>query len=191
MTPEATKGLTAGTWAIDPVHSTLGFSVRHLMVSKVRGRFTDFSGKLVIAEDGSASAEAEIRVDSVTTDNAQRDAHLRTADFFQAEQFPVATFKSTGFRVDGDDFLVDGDFTIRGVTKPVSLDVEFLGVNPGMGQGPVAGFEAKTVINRRDFGITIDMPLPDGGAVIGDKITLTLEVEVGLQSHIPLDSSSP
>ncbi|BDT94712.1 MULTISPECIES: YceI family protein [Nocardia] len=182
MSTRTTNALTAGTWAIDPAHSTLGFSVRHLMVSKVRGRFTDFSGKLVIGEDGSASAEAEIRVDSVTTDNEQRDAHLRTADFFQAEQFPVATFKSTGFRVNGDDFVVDGEFTIRGVTKPVSLEVEFLGVNPGMGQGPVAGFEAKTVINRRDFGITIDMPLPDGGAVIGDKITLTLEVEVGLQS---------
>ncbi|MGK8520204.1 YceI family protein [Nocardia asteroides] len=182
MSIGTTNTLTAGTWVVDPAHSTVGFSVRHLMVSKVRGRFTDFSGKLVIAEDGSASAEAEIRVDSVTTDNEQRDAHLRTADFFQAEQYPVATFKSTGFRVNGDDFVVDGEFTIRGVTKPVSLDVEFLGVNPGMGQGPVAGFEAKTVINRRDFGITIDMPLPDGGAVIGDKITLTLEVEVGLQS---------
>ncbi|MFD8248865.1 YceI family protein [Nocardia sp. NPDC059691] len=182
MSTGTTNALTAGTWAIDPAHSTLGFSVRHLMVSKVRGRFTDFSGKLVIGEDGSASAEAEIRVDSVTTDNEQRDAHLRTADFFQAEQFPVATFKSTGFRVKGDDFVVDGEFSIRGVTKPVSLEVEFLGVNPGMGQGPVAGFEAKTVINRRDFGITIDMPLPDGGAVIGDKITLTLEVEVGLQA---------
>ncbi|MFE7744134.1 YceI family protein [Nocardia sp. NPDC057455] len=182
MSTGTTNALTAGTWAIDPAHSTLGFSVRHLMVSKVRGRFTDFSGKLVIGEDGSASAEAEIRVDSVTTDNPQRDAHLRTADFFQAEQFPVATFKSTGFRVNGDDFVVDGEFTIRGVTKPVSLDVEFLGVNPGMGQGPVAGFEAETVINRRDFGITIDMPLPDGGAVIGDKITLTLEVEAGLRS---------
>ncbi|WP_280315583.1 YceI family protein [Nocardia abscessus] len=182
MSTGTTNALTAGTWAIDPAHSTLGFSVRHLMVSKVRGRFTDFSGKLVIGEDGSASAEAEIRVDSVTTDNEQRDAHLRTADFFQAEQFPVATFKSTGFRLKGEDFVVDGEFTIRGVTKPVSLEVEFLGANPGMGHGPVAGFEAKTVINRRDFGITIDMPLPDGGAVIGDKITLTLEVEVGLQA---------
>ncbi|MFF7942824.1 YceI family protein [Nocardia gamkensis] len=182
MSTGTTNALTAGTWAIDPAHSTLGFSVRHLMVSKVRGRFTDFSGKLVIGEDGSASATAEIRVDSVTTDNEQRDAHLRTADFFQAEEFPVATFASTGFRVNGEDFIVDGEFTIRGVTKPVTLDVEFLGVNPGMGHGPVAGFEAKTVINRRDFGITIDMPLPDGGAVIGDKITLTLEIEVGLQS---------
>jgi polyisoprenoid-binding protein YceI len=181
MSTSTANALTAGTWAIDPTHSTLGFTVRHLMVSKIRGRFADFSGKLVINEDGTAQADAEIRVDSVTTDNEQRDGHLRTADFFHAEEFPVATFKSTGFRVNGEDFVVDGDFTIRGVTKPVSLDVEFLGVNPGMGQGPVAGFEAKTVINRRDFGITIDMPLADGGAVIGDKITLNLEIEVGLQ----------
>ncbi|MEV0293812.1 YceI family protein [Nocardia sp. NPDC050710] len=183
MTTGTSTALTAGTWVIDPVHSLVGFSVRHLMVSKVRGRFTDFSGKLVINEDGTASAEAEIRVDSVTTDNAQRDAHLRTADFFHAEQHPTATFESTGFRVSGDDFVVDGDFTFHGVTKPVSLEVEFLGVNPGMGNGPVAGFEAKTVVSRRDFGVDIDMPLPDGGGVVvGDKITLTLEVEVGLQS---------
>ncbi|MGQ4596356.1 YceI family protein [Nocardia sp. R6R-6] len=182
MTSGATEALTAGTWIIDPAHSTLDFSVRHLMVSKVRGRFTDFTGKLVIGEDGSAAAEAEIRVDSVTTDNAQRDAHLRAADFLRAEQFPVATFTSTGFRIAGADFVVDGDFTIRGVTKPVSLDVDFLGVHPGMGPRPVAGFEAKTVLNRRDFGITIDMPLPGGGAVIGDKITLTLTLEVGLRS---------
>ncbi|MBF6238745.1 YceI family protein [Nocardia otitidiscaviarum] len=174
----STTALTAGTWTIDAAHSTLGFAVRHLMVSKVRGRFTDFSGQLVIGEDGTASAEAEIRVDSVTTDNPQRDAHLRTADFFDAENFPLATFKSTGFRVNGEDFEVDGEFSIAGVTKPITLEVEFLGVNPGMGQGPVAGFEAKTVINRRDWGITIDMPLADGGAVIGDKITLTLGIEV-------------
>ncbi|MFC4126210.1 YceI family protein [Nocardia rhizosphaerae] len=181
MTTALTNGLTAGTWTIDAAHSTVGFSVRHLMVSKVRGRFTDFDGALVIDEDGSASANAEIRVDSLTTDNAQRDGHLRTADFFHAEQFPVMTFKSTGFRGEGNDFVVDGEFTVRGNTKPVSLEVEFLGVNPGMGNGPVAGFEAKTVVSRRDFGLDIDMPLPDGGAVIGDKITLTLEIEVVLQ----------
>ncbi|MBJ8339263.1 YceI family protein [Antrihabitans sp. YC3-6] len=178
MTTATTTKLTAGTWNIDASHSTLGFSVRHLMVSKVRGRFTDFSGKLVINEDGTASAEAEIKVASVTTDNEQRDGHLRTADFFHAEEFPTATFKSTGFRVNGDDFVVDGDFTIHGVTKPVSLEVEFNGVNEGMGNGPVAGFEAKTTINRRDFGITIDMPLANGGAVVGDKINLVLEIEV-------------
>ncbi|WP_336087755.1 YceI family protein [Nocardia sp. SSK8] len=181
MTTALANGLAAGTWTIDASHSTVGFAVRHLMVSKVRGRFTDFDGALVIGEDGSASAHAEIRVDSLTTDNAQRDGHLRTADFFHAEQFPVMTFKSTGFHGKGNDFVVDGEFTVRGNTKPVSLEVEFLGVNPGMGQGKVAGFEAKTVVSRREFGLDIDMPLPDGGTVIGDKITLTLEIEVVLQ----------
>src|SRR6478752_3705163 len=106
MSTTTAKDLTAGTWVIDPAHSTLGFTVRHLMVSKVRGRFADFSGKLVVNEDGTASAEAEILVESVTTDNEQRDAHLRTADFFHAADFPVATFKSTGFRVNGEDFVV-------------------------------------------------------------------------------------
>lgn len=182
MTSSVAKGLTAGTWVVDPAHSTVGFSVRHLMVSKVRGRFTDFDGKLVVGEDGSASAEAAIRVNSLTTDNEQRDAHLRSADFFHAEEFPEMTFRSTGFRADGEDFVVDGELTILGKPKQVSLNVEFLGVNPGMGNGPVAGFEASTTVSRREFGLDIDMPLPDGGVVIGDKITLTLEIEAVLQS---------
>jgi len=181
MTNAIAKSLTAGTWVIDPAHSTVGFSVRHLMVSKVRGRFSDFDGKLVIGEDGSASAEAAIRVNSLTTDNDQRDAHLRSADFFRAEEFPEMTFRSTGFRVDGEDFVVDGELTILGKPATVSLNVEFLGVNPGMGNGPVAGFEASTTVSRREFGLDIDMPLPDGGVVIGDKITLTLEIEAGQQ----------
>ncbi|MQY23179.1 YceI family protein [Nocardia macrotermitis] len=181
MTAGTSHALAAGTWVIDPAHSQLGFTVRHLMVSKVRGRFSDFSGKLVVGEDGAARAEAQIQVSSVTTDNEQRDAHLRTADFFKAEEFPLATFATSEFRIEPGEFDVAGEFTIRGVTKPITLAVEFLGSNPGMGAGPVAGFEAKTVINRRDFDITIDMPLPEGGAVIGDKITLTLEIEVGLQ----------
>jgi polyisoprenoid-binding protein YceI len=182
MTTSTTvPALAAGTWTIDASHSSVGFSVRHLMVSKVRGRFTEFGGKIVIAEDGSASAEAEIDVASITTDNEQRDAHLKAADFFHAEEFPKATFKSTGFRVVNGDFVVDGEFTLRGVTRPVELEVEYIGTNPGMGHGPVAGFEAKTVINRKDFGLSIDMPLEGGGAVIGDKITLVLEVEVAQQ----------
>ncbi len=181
MTTGTSNALAAGTWVIDPAHSNLSFSVRHLMVSKVRGRFSDFSGRLVVGEDGAARAEAQIQVSSVTTDNQQRDEHLRTADFFKAAEFPVATFTTSEFRIDGEEFTVEGEFAIRGVTKPVTLDVEFLGSNPGIGAGPVAGFEAKTVINRRDFDITIDMPLPEGGAVIGDKITITLEIEVGLQ----------
>lgn len=164
-------GLTAGTWAIDPVHSTVGFSVRHLMVSKVRGTFNDFTGAITVAEDGTASVTAEIQVASIDTKNADRDAHIKSADFFDAEQFPTATFTSTGIRTKGDDYVVDGNFTLRGVTRPVELALEFNGVNPGMGNGPVAGFEATTVLNRKDFGISIDMPLEGGGAVVGDKIT--------------------
>ncbi|AWK74959.1 YceI family protein [Rhodococcus sp. NPDC019627] len=175
-------GLTAGTWAIDPVHSTVGFSVRHLMVSKVRGTFNDFTGAITVAEDGTASVTAEIQVASIDTKNADRDAHIKSADFFDAEQFPTATFTSTGIRTKGDDYVVDGNFTLRGVTRPVELALEFNGVNPGMGNGPVAGFEATTVLNRKDFGISIDMPLEGGGAVVGDKITISLEIEAGLQA---------
>ncbi|RVW01769.1 YceI family protein [Rhodococcus spongiicola] len=178
----ALPGLSSGTWAIDPTHSTVGFVVRHLVVSKVRGTFNDFSGAITIAEDGTPSVRAEIQVASIDTNHEQRDGHIKSADYFDVEQFPTATFVSTGVRGDGPNyFVVEGDFTLHGVTKPVELDLEFLGVNPGMGHGPVAGFEASTTINRKDFGITVDMPLEGGGAVVGDKITINLEIEAGLQ----------
>ncbi|MBY6367763.1 YceI family protein [Rhodococcoides corynebacterioides] len=174
--------LTAGTWAIDPTHSTLGFTVRHLMVSKVRGRFQDFSGSITVDDSGVTAISADIDVASITTDNAQRDGHLKTADFFEVEKFPTATFRSTSVTPKGDGYVLTGDFTLHGVTKPVELTVEYNGVNAGMGNGPVAGFEATTTINRRDFGISIDMPLEGGGAVVGDKITLNLDIEAGLQA---------
>ncbi|MGW4097021.1 MULTISPECIES: YceI family protein [unclassified Mycobacterium] len=177
MTVAVATDLTAGTWAIDPVHSSINFSVRHLMVSKVRGSFEAFSGAVTVAEDGTPSVNATIDVTSINTRNEQRDAHVRSADFFDAENHPTATFVSTGVRPDGDDYIVDGDFTLKGVTKPVSLKLEYNGVNPGMGQGAVAGFEASVVLNRKDFGIDIDMPLETGGTVVGDKITVTLEIE--------------
>lgn len=177
MTTAVDTGLTAGTWAIDPVHSTVGFSVRHLMVSKVRGTFDTFDGAITIAEDGTPSVTAQIAVDSVNTRNEQRDGHLKSADFFDTAAHPRATFTSTGVRSDGDTYLVDGDFTLKGVTKPITLQVEFHGVNPGMGHGEVAGFEASVVLNRKDFGIDIDMPLETGGTVVGDKVTVTLEIE--------------
>ena len=172
-----TTQLSVGTWAIDPVHSSIGFSVRHLMVSKVRGNFENFSGAIVVAEDGTPSVTAEIAVDSLHTGNEQRDAHLKAADFFEADKYPTATFVSTGVRADGDTYVLDGDFTLKGITKPVSLTLEFNGVNPGMGHGQVAGFEASVVLNRKDFGIDIDMPLETGGAVVGDKVTITLAIE--------------
>ena len=172
-----TAQLAPGTWAIDAVHSTIGFSVRHLMVSKVRGTFDTFSGAIVVAEDGTPSVTAEIAVDSIHTGNEQRDGHIKSADFFDAEKYPTATFRSTGVRTNGDDYIVDGEFTLKGVTKPVSLNLEFNGVNPGMGHGEVAGFDASVVLNRKDFGIDIDMPLETGGTVVGDKVTITLEIE--------------
>lgn len=177
MTVAVATDVTAGTWAIDPVHSSVNFSVRHLMVSKVRGSFETFSGAITIAEDGTPSVSATIDVTSIDTRNEQRDAHVRSADFFDADNHPTATFVSTGVRPDGDDYIVDGDFTLKGVTKPVSLKLEYNGVNAGMGQGAVAGFEASVVLNRKDFGIDIDMPLETGGTVIGDKVTITLEIE--------------
>jgi polyisoprenoid-binding protein YceI len=172
-----TAQLSAGTWAIDPIHSSIGFSVRHLMVSRVRGTFATFSGAIVVAEDGTPSVTAEIAVDSVNTNNEQRDAHVKSADFLGVDAHPTATFRSTGVRASGEKYVLDGDFTLKGVTKPVSLNLEFNGVNPGMGHGEVAGFEASVVLNRKDFGIDIDMPLESGGAVVGDKITITLAIE--------------
>jgi polyisoprenoid-binding protein YceI len=177
MTAAVATDLSTGTWTIDPVHSSIGFSVRHLVVSKVRGHFGTFSGAIVVAEDGTPSVSAEIAIDSVNSGNTQRDEHVKSADFFDVEKYPTATFVSTGVRADGDGYVVDGDFTLKGVTKPVALSLEFNGVNPGMGHGQVAGFEASVVLNRKDFGIDIDMPLETGGAVVGDKITIALEIE--------------
>jgi polyisoprenoid-binding protein YceI len=176
-TAATTTGLSAGTWAIDPVHSSIGFSVRHLMVSKVRGTFGTFTGAITVGDDGVPSVTAEIAVDSVNTNNEQRDAHIKSADFFGVEAHPTATFTSTGVRANGDRYVLDGDLTLKGVTKPVSLDLEYHGVNPGMGHGEVAGFEASVVLNRKDFGIDIDMPLETGGVVVGDKVTVTIEIE--------------
>jgi len=177
MTTATAADLTAGTWALDPVHSSISFSVRHLVVSKVRGNFRTFSGAVTVAEDGTPSVTAEIDVASVDTGNEQRDAHLKAADFFDVATFPTASFRSTGVSAKGDGYVLDGEFTLKGVTKPITLALEYNGVNPGMGHGAVAGFEASVVLNRKDFGIDIDMPLETGGAVVGDKVTVTLEIE--------------
>jgi len=181
-TAVALPGLSTGTWAIDPTHSTVAFSVRHLMVSKVRGTFNTFSGQIEVAADGTPAVTAEIGLDSFDTKNEQRDGHVRSADFLEVEKFPTMSFRSTGLRAKGSDFVLEGELTLHGVTKSVELELEFNGVNPGMGNGPVAGFEARTELNRRDFGIDITMALEGGGVVVGDKISITLEIEAGQQS---------
>ncbi|AKC40732.1 yceI like family protein [Mycolicibacterium phlei] len=168
-----TPVLAPGTWTIDPVHSDISFSVRHLGVSKVRGSFTDFSGDITVAEDGTPSVSATINVASVDTRNDQRDGHLRSADFFDTDNHPTATYRSTSVRADGDDYIVDGELTLHGVTQPVSLNLSLEGVGHGAQGGAVAGFEAGAEINRGDFGVT------GGAGLVGEKVTLTFNIEAG------------
>ncbi len=181
-TPVTVPGLVAGTWTIDPVHSEVGFSVRHLMVSKVRGSFKTFEGAITIAENPlDSKVEARIDASSVETRDENRDNHLRSQDFFDVEKHPQITFVSTAVRPKGSDYEVTGDLTIHGVTRPVELALEFNGVNPDPWGGLRAGFSAETEINRGDYGIEFNMPLDGGGVVVGDKIKIMIEVEAVLQ----------
>jgi polyisoprenoid-binding protein YceI len=171
-------GYEAATWNIDPVHSEVGFSVRHMMVSKVRGRFTTFSGQLVTADDPQASSvTAEIDLSSIDTGNEQRDGHIRSADFFEVETYPTMTYKSTGIRVEDGDYVLDGDLTLKGVTKNVPLRLELNGFGEDPYGGYRAGFTATGELNRGDFNISFNAPMANGGVVVGDKITLHLEIE--------------
>jgi polyisoprenoid-binding protein YceI len=174
--------LVAGTWVIDPTHSEVGFSVRHLMVSKVKGSFKTFEGAITVAEDSLAS-KVDVRIDasSVDTRDENRDNHLRSSDFFDTEQHPQITFSSTAVRPAGQDFVVSGDLTIHGVTKPVELEVEFNGVHPDPWGSLRSGFSATTEISRGDYGIVFNMPIEGGGVVVGDKIKISIEIEAVLQ----------
>jgi len=169
------------TFSIDTVHSSVGFTVRHLMVSKVHGVFTKWSGSFAFDDANlpASHVEASIDVASVDTREAQRDGHLRSADFFEAEKFPQMTFKSTKVEGSTDHFKVTGDLTLRGVTKPVVLDVEYAGraVHPQMGAR--AGFSATTSINRKDFGVSFNQVLDAGGLALSEKVDIVLEVQAG------------
>ena len=178
-------GYIAGTWAIDPVHSEVSFVVRHMMVSKVRGRFDTFEGTIVTAEDPLASTvTASVDLSSVNTGQEQRDAHIRSADFFEVEKHTHMTFTSTGIRVDGDHFLLDGDFTLKAVTKPVTFKLEVSGFGPDAYGGTRCGFSATTEINRMDYGVSFNGPIPGvpRGVAVSEKVTINLEIEGVLQS---------
>src|SRR3954452_13620914 len=185
MTSTTTQipGYVVGTWDIDPVHSTVGFVVRHMMVSKVRGFFRDFSGEIVTAEDpAQSSVTAAIELASIDTRQEQRDAHIRSADFFDVENHPQMTFRSTAVRSDGADWFVEGELTLKGHTKPVTLALELNGFGPDAYGGTRVGFSARTEINRNDFGVDIKMPIDGGGVVVGDKVTVELEIEAVLRT---------
>lgn len=175
-------GLVAGSWAIDVAHSDVAFTVRHLMVSKVRGQFTRFEGAIQITEEPTdSSVVATIDLSSIDTHNDDRDAHLRSPDFFDVERHPTMTYRSTGVRPTGDGYAVSGELSLHGVTRPVELALEFNGVSPDPWGAIRAGFSATTEINRRDFGIDISLPLAGGGFVVSDKVNVSLEIEAVLQ----------
>jgi polyisoprenoid-binding protein YceI len=178
-------GYVAGTWQIDPVHSEVGFTVRHMMVSKVRGRFDKFEGTIVTGADpADSSVSASVDMASINTNNEQRDGHIRSADFFEVEKHPTMDFRSTGIRqLSGEGFLLDGELTIKGVTQPVTFEVELNGIGPDAYGGTRIGFSALAEISREDFGVSFNGPIPGapGGVVVSDKVTLNLEVEAALQ----------
>ncbi len=169
-------GYIVGTWDIDASHSTVGFSVRHMMVSKVRGYFREFSGEIVTAEDPAQSTvTATVNMDSIDTRQEQRDAHIRSADFFVVGNYTEMTFRSTEVRTEGADWHIVGDLTIKGITKPVKLELELNGFGPDAYGGFRAGFSAKTSISRKVYGVDIDLPMDGGGVVVGDKVDVELE----------------
>lgn len=182
MATTTTTTLPTGTWQIDASHSTVGFVVRHLVVAKVRGRFSGVAGTLTVAADPLAST-ISVTIDpaSVSTGDDGRDTHLRSADFFDVEQHPTWTFVSTGVReAKGGDYVVSGDLTLHGVTRPVELDLEFNGVSGDPWGGTRAGFSATTEISRSEFGLTWNAAVESGGVVVSDKVKIELDVEVVL-----------
>ncbi|WP_433697839.1 YceI family protein [Nocardiopsis sp. CA-288880] len=174
----AAQELKPGTWTIDPTHSVIGFSVRHMMVSKVRGRFEKFEATLTVPEDPArSSVEATIDAGSINTDNGDRDNHIRSADFFDVDQNPQFTFRSTGIEAKGEDFVLKGELGIKGRTNPVELTLEFNGSTLDPYGLDRAGFAASTQISRKEFGVDIEMPMDGGGVVVGDKITIEIDAE--------------
>jgi polyisoprenoid-binding protein YceI len=178
-------GYVAGTWDVNPAHSEVSFTVRHMMVSKVRGRFDRFEGTIVTGEKPEdSSVTALIDATSINTNNEQRDEHIRSADFFEVEKYPSFTFASTRVRsIKGDGFLLDGDLTIKGVTIPVTFEVELNGIGPHSNGGTRIGFTAITEVNRHDFGVSFNTPIPGvpGGVAVSDKAQLSLEIEAALR----------
>jgi len=168
------------TWNFDLVHCDIGFSVRHLMISKVRGHFKKWSGSLEIdeANPGASKVSVEIDAASIDTKEEQRNNHLRSADFLDVANHPSIRFESTGVeKISATDYKLSGNLTIHGVAKPVVLDVEYLGRTKDPWGGERAGFTAKTAIDRKDYGLTWNMALEAGGLLVGDKVEINIEVE--------------
>lgn len=175
---------TTGTWQIDPTHTNIGFSVRHAMIAKVRGRFTDFAGSFTLDGDNPANSSSQLTVllTSVDTQNADRDNHLRSAEFFDVESFPEMTFISTSVEAKGNSFVVTGDLSVHGVTKSVPVKFELVGISQDPWGNTRIGFEGEAEINRRDFGLEWNVALDTGGVLVSENIKITLDVEAVKQA---------
>ena len=186
MTETAVKipGYVAGTWTIDPVHSEVSFVVRHMMVSKVRGRFDKFEGTIETTPDPlQSTVTAIVDLSSVNTGTETRDNHIRSEDFFHIEKHPTMTFRSTGIRPEGENFLLDGELTLRGVTRPVTFFLELNGFGPDPYGGTRSGFSATTEIDRNDWEVSYNGPIPGvtNAMVLSDRVTINLEIEAVLK----------
>jgi polyisoprenoid-binding protein YceI len=180
---ETLPGYVAGTWTIDPVHSEVGFSVRHMMVSKVRGKFNEFSGTIVTGESPlDSSVTATIDLSSIDTGNPDRDNHIRSADFFDVTTHKAMTYRSTGARRDGDGYLLDGELTLKGITRPIALHLELGGFGRDPYGGTRAGFTATGELRRSEFGVDFNAVLETGGVVVADKVEIQLEIEAVLDA---------
>ncbi len=178
-----TTALPAGTWEIDPSHSTVGFTVRHMMVAKVRGQFREFTADIVTGEDPLQSkVSAVVQMASVDTRDENRDQHLRTNDFFDVENHPTMTFTTSGLTGGDGEYELTGDLTIRGVTKPVTFDLEVGGVSKDPWGNTKAGFSATTTISRKEWGLEYNAVLETGGVMVGDKVTIELDIEAALKA---------
>jgi polyisoprenoid-binding protein YceI len=172
-----------GTYVIDPAHTEVGFIARHLVGTKVRGRFTEATGTFTVAENPEESTlKASVEAASINTNNSMRDDHLRTNDFLDVPNHPTISLTSVGLKRDDDThWTMTGELTIRGVTKPVDFHVEYLGEGPSMQEGKtVVAFSASAEIDRRDFGVSFNSSLLDGSVVVGNKVVIELEVEASL-----------
>ncbi|ANH93600.1 YceI family protein [Streptomyces sp. NPDC058319] len=174
-----------GDYTIDPSHSTLGFVARHAMVTNVKGAFNDFTGSLHLdgADPAKSTATLDIAMDSIDTGNADRDGHLKSADFFKTDEFPAMTFRSTAAEsLGGDDYRITGDLSILGVTKPISIDLEFNGAAKDPFGNERVGFEGKAEILRSEWGLTWNAALETGGVLVSDKIKLNFDISAIKQS---------
>jgi polyisoprenoid-binding protein YceI len=176
--------LPTGTWNVDPSHSRIGFRVKHLGISTVRGEFREYEGQLTIAEDGTATASGTIKTDSIDTSQADRDTHLKAPDFFDVETYPEITFQSTSIvAIDEDAYEVTGDLTMHGVTQPVTLKTEVGGVETDPFGNERVGLEVTGELSRSDYGMKFNMALGSGNLAVSDKVKLDLDVSAVKQAE--------